>query len=74
MQSDVTQVQKLNLNVFAPSDYYRYALCESGTEAERMAPKKKIKLYLALKAAAFQSSGVEGHSSHQYSSVSWRVN
>lgn len=65
MQSDVTQVQNLNLNVFAPSDYYRYALCESGTEAERMAAKK-IELYLALKAAGFQSSGVEGHSSHQY--------
>lgn len=42
MQSDVTQVQTLNLMVvFAPSDYYRYALRESGTEAESMAAKNR---------------------------------
>lgn len=50
--------------VFAPSDYYRYALCESGTQAERVAAK--MELCLALKAAAWESSGVEGHSAHQY--------
>lgn len=65
MQSDGTQVQNLNSNVFAPSDYYRYALCES-VHWGRARSSKKMELYLALKAAAFQSSGVEGHSSHQY--------
>lgn len=63
MQSDVTQVQILNLMaVFAPSDYYRYALCASGTEAEHIVAK--MELCLAPEAAACQSTGVEDHSNH----------
>lgn len=47
MQSDVTQVQILNSTVvLTPSDYYRYALCDSGTEAERMAATMELCLAL----------------------------